>query len=407
MTEIKNNNNSLFQSIVSLIDNARKRVATTINSELTLLYWNIGKEINQNILQNKRADYGKQLISELAQKLIKQYGKGFSKRNLHNFIKFYELHPDAKIVQTLSAQLSWSHIYTLLPIEDELKREFYIQICKHERWSVRTLRSRISSMLYERTAISKKPEQTIINDLKQLEAENKITPDLTFKDPYFLDFLGLHDTYSEKDLESAILLHLQNFITELGTDFAFLARQKRIIIDNEDYYIDLLFYHRGIKSLIAIDLKLDKFKAAYKGQMELYLRWLEKNEMQEWENKPIGLILCSEKSPEQINYLQLDNDEQIKVAEVILAVDEPIDATGCKRKGTCQKGEICLAHDLWLDLSDSIFTYLNNITLAEVISRHEVRKIAYEQDAPVLQVVNIEESERQPGAGDIPAEVTV
>jgi len=203
-------------------------------------------------------------------------------------------------VQTLSAQLSWSHIYTLLPIEDELKREFYIQICKHERWSVRTLRSRISSMLYERTAISKKPEQTIINDLKQLEAENKITPDLTFKDPYFLDFLGLHDTYSEKDLESAILLHLQNFITELGTDFAFLARQKRIIIDNEDYYIDLLFYHRGIKSLIAIDLKLDKFKAAYKGQMELYLRWLEKNEMQEWENKPIGLILCSEKSPEQI-----------------------------------------------------------------------------------------------------------
>jgi len=322
MTEIKNNNNSLFQSIVSLIDNARKRVATTINSELTLLYWNIGKEINQNILQNKRADYGKQLISELAQKLIKQYGKGFSKRNLHNFIKFYELHPDAKIVQTLSAQLSWSHIYTLLPIEDELKREFYIQICKHERWSVRTLRSRISSMLYERTAISKKPEQTIINDLKQLEAENKITPDLTFKDPYFLDFLGLHDTYSEKDLESAILLHLQNFITELGTDFAFLARQKRIIIDNEDYYIDLLFYHRGIKSLIAIDLKLDKFKAAYKGQMELYLRWLEKNEMQEWENKPIGLILCSEKSPEQINYLQLDNDEQIKVAEYLTKLPE-------------------------------------------------------------------------------------
>jgi len=276
MTEIGKNNNSLFQSIVSLIDNARKRVATTINSELTLLYWNIGKEINQNILQNKRADYGKQLISELAQKLIKQYGKGFSKRNLHNFIKFYELHPDAKIVQTLSAQLSWSHIYTLLPIEDELKREFYIQICKHERWSVRTLQGRISSMLYERTAISKKPEQTIINDLKQLEAENKITPDLTFKDPYFLDFLGLHDTYSEKDLESAILLHLQNFITELGTDFAFLARQKRIIIDNEDYYIDLLFYHRGLKSLIAIDLKLDRFKAAYKGQMELYLRWLEK-----------------------------------------------------------------------------------------------------------------------------------
>jgi hypothetical protein len=144
-----------------------------------------------------------------------------------------------------------------------------------------------------------------------------MSPELTFRDPYFLDFLGLHDTYSEKDLESAILANLQKFITEMGTDFAFLARQKRIIIDDEDFYIDLLFYHRGLKSLVAIDLKLDKFKAAYKGQMELYLGWLEHNEMREGENKPIGLILCSEKSPQQINYLMLDNHEQIKVAEYI------------------------------------------------------------------------------------------
>ena len=317
MSDIVKNNNDLFQSIVSLIDTARKRVAVTINQELTILYWNIGKQINENILQNKRADYGKRLIDELSKELIQRYGKGFSKRNLHNFIKFNELYHDLQIVHTLSAQLSWSHIYTLIYIEEDIKREFYIQMCKHERWSVRTLQDRISSMLYERTAISKKPEQTIINDLKQLETEKKISPDLTFKDPYFLDFLGLHDTYSEKDFESAILLHLQNFITEFGTDFAFLARQKRIIIDNEDFYIDLLFYHRGLKRLVAIDLKLDKFKAAYKGQMELYLRWLERNEMLESENKPIGLILCSKKSPEQINYLLLDNDEQIKVAEYL------------------------------------------------------------------------------------------
>ena len=317
MSEIVNNNKQLLDAIVSLIDTSRSRVASTVNSELTLLYWNIGKQINDNILKNKRADYGKEIILELSKELTFRFGKGFSKRNLHNFLKFNELFPNLEIVQTLSAQLTWSHIYTIMTLKDNLKREFYIQMCKHELWSVRTLQERISSMLFERTALSKKPEETIINDLEKLKNEKKISPDLAFKDPYFLDFLGLQDTYSEKDLESAILVHLQNFITELGTEFAFLARQKRIIIDNEDFYIDLLFYHRGLKSLIAIDLKLEKFKASHKGQMELYLRWLEKNEMREDENKPIGLILCSEKSPEQINYLMLENSEQIKVSEYL------------------------------------------------------------------------------------------
>ncbi|NOX19162.1 MAG: DUF1016 domain-containing protein [Chlorobi bacterium] len=316
MNKLKKNI-TLLESIITLIDSARKRVAQTVNSEITLLYWNIGKEINENILGHKRADYGKKIISELSIALAERYGKGFGKRNLHNFMRFNELYPEVQIVHSLSAQLSWTHIRNILSIEDNLKREFYIQMCKHERWSVRTLQDRISSMLYERTAISKKPEQTIINDLRQLENQNKITPDLTFKDPYFLDFLGLRDTYTEKDLESSILYHLQNFIAELGTDFAFLSRQKRIIIDNEDFYIDLLFYHRSLKSLVAIDLKLDKFRAAYKGQMELYLRWLEVNEMKEGENKPIGLILCSEKSHEQIKYLLLHNDNRIKVAEYL------------------------------------------------------------------------------------------
>ena len=225
-------------------------------------------------------------------------------------------------MHTVCAQLSWSHIRTLIYIENQIKREFYIQMTVHERWSVRTLQERIDSMLFERTAISKKPEQTIVNELKTLETEKKISPDLAFRDPYFLDFLGLHDSYSEKDLESSILAQLQYFITEMGSEFAFLARQKRITIDNEDFYIDLLFYHRGLKSLVAIDLKLGKFKANYKGQMELYLRWLEKNEQKEGENKPIGLILCSEKSPEQINYLMLDNHEHIKVAEYLTQLPE-------------------------------------------------------------------------------------
>jgi predicted nuclease of restriction endonuclease-like (RecB) superfamily len=315
MGNLTHNNRELFQDIVVLIDNARQRVALSVNSELTLLYWNIGKRINNVILKNERAEYGKSVIAELSKELVLKYGNGFSKRNLHNFIKFSELFSDFSIVQTVSAQLSWSHIYSLIYIKDNLKRAFYMQMCVHEHWSVRTLQERIDSMLYERTAISKKPDETILNDLELLKTENQMTPELAFRDPYFLNFLGLHNSYSEKDLESSILANLQDFIIELGTEFAFLARQKRIIIDNEDFYIDLLFYHRGLKRLIAIDLKLDKFKAAYKGQMELYLRWLERNEQREGENKPIGLVLCSQKSPEQINYLMLDDDEQIKVAE--------------------------------------------------------------------------------------------
>lgn len=307
----------LLQSIISLIDTARTNVALAVNRELTLLYWNIGKQINEDILKNSRADYGKTIVLELSKELTTQFGAGFSKRNLHNFIKFSEMYTDGKIVQTLSAQLSWSHIYSLIYIKEEIKREFYTQMSIYERWSVRTLQNRMESMLFERTAISKKPEQTIINDLEVIKNDKKISPDLTFRDPYFLDFLGLHDSYSEKDLESAILANLQAFITEMGTEFAFLARQKRITIDNEDYSIDLLFYHRGLRSLVAIDLKLGKFKAGYKGQMELYLGWLEHNEQKEGENKPVGLILCTEKSPEQIKYLMLDNNDQIKIAEYI------------------------------------------------------------------------------------------
>jgi predicted nuclease of restriction endonuclease-like (RecB) superfamily len=309
--------NELLHSIVSLIDRARKTVALTINSELAFLYWNIGKRINEDILKSSRADYGKRIISGLSEKLTHIYGIGFNKRNLQSFIKFNAVFGDITILHTLCAKLTWSHIREIIYIEDHLKREFYTQICIHEQWSVRTLQNRMDSMLFERTAISKKPELTIINDLEIIKNEKQISPDLTFRDPYFLDFLGLHDSYSEKDLESAILANLQGFITEMGTEFAFLARQKRITIDNEDYYIDLLFYHRGLRSLIAIDLKLGKFQASYKGQMELYLRWLEANEQKEGENKPVGLILCSTKSPEQINYLMLDNHEQIKVSEYL------------------------------------------------------------------------------------------
>ena len=317
-----NDNSIILNSIIDLIDSTRQKVAVTVNQELTLLYRKIGKNINDDVLNKNRADYGKKLVLGLSQELSNRYGTGFNKRNLHSFIKLNTVFQDITIVHTVCAQLSWSHIRTIIYIENSIKREFYLQMCKHERWTVRTLQERIDSMLFERTAISKKPEQTIINELKVLETEKKISPDLAFRDPYFLDFLGLHDSYSERDLESSILAQLQYFITEMGSEFAFLSRQKRITIDNEDFYIDLLFYHRGLKSLVAIELKLGKFKASYKGQMELYLRWLEHNEQKAGENKPIGLILCSEKSPEQINYLMLDNDNQIKVSEYLTQLPE-------------------------------------------------------------------------------------
>lgn len=222
-------------------------------------------------------------------------------------LKFYEYYPNFEILQTLSAKLSWSHFVELLQISNDVKREFYTTMCANEIWSVRTLRERIGSALFERTAISKKPEQTIINDLKMLNKENKMTTDMFFRDPYILDFLDLKDVYNEKDLETAILNELQKFILEMGNDFAFLGRQKRIIIDGEDFYIDLLFYHRKMRRLVVIELKLDKFRPEYKGQVELYLKWLDKYEKTEGENSPIAIILCAYKSDMIAELLELDN----------------------------------------------------------------------------------------------------
>ena len=212
--------------------------------------------------------------------------------------------------------MSWSHLKLVIYISETLKRDFDIEMCKLEKWSVGTFQERIQSMLFERTTISKKPEQTIANDLALLKDEQQLSTDLVFRDPYFLDFLGLRDTYSEKDLESSIIVELQRFIIELGTDFAFMARQKRISIDNRDYYIDLLFYHRRLKCLVAIDLKLGEFEAGFKGQMELYLRYLQKNEQIEGENNPIGLILCTGKNEEHVELMQLEQ-ANIKVAEYL------------------------------------------------------------------------------------------
>lgn len=311
---------NLFKDIKSLIDRTTAQVAYNVNSSLVILNWHIGKRIREEILKNKRAEYGERIVATLSQQLTNEYGEGYTKSALNRMLVFSRHYSNSQKVATLSQQFSWSHIVELLTIKDDTERLFYEQVAFIEKWGVRQLRERINSMLFQRTAISKRPKALIQKELKKQVSTKEITnSELVFKDPYLLDFLGLKDTYSEKDLESCILSSLQKFIIELGSDFAFIARQKRITIDSEDFYIDLLFYHRGLRRLIALDLKLGKFKASYKGQMELYLRWLEKHEVREGEHAPIGLILCAEKSDEHIELLQLEKSN-IKVSEYLTAL---------------------------------------------------------------------------------------
>ena len=307
---------SLLRDLRQLIEAAREQTARAVNSTLVATYWQIGKRIQQDVLQNERAEYGKEILQTLSEKLTEEYGRGFSPANMSSMLRFAEVFPDTEIVAALSKQLSWSHFVELIPLEDSLKRDFYAEMCRVERWSVRTLRHKIGHLLYERTAISKKPDSLIAKDIAGLRDEDRMTPDLVFRDPYFLDFLGLSGQHAEKDVEDAILRELETFILELGTDFAFVARQKRITVDNEDYYLDLLFYHRRLRCLVAIDLKLGKFQAADKGQMELYLRWLQKHDAHPGEEPPIGMILCADKSEEHVELLHL-NESGIRVAQYL------------------------------------------------------------------------------------------
>ena len=306
----------LLDGIRTLIEAARRRVAATVNTELTMLYWQIGKRIREELLRGERAEYGKQIVSTLSRQLVAEYGRGFSYPSLTRMVNFAELFPDSEIVASLIRQLSWTHFIQLLPLKQPLQREFYAEMCRVEGWSVRTLRRKIGSMLYERTALSKKPAELIRQEIAALRDDDRMTPALVFRDPYVLDFLELADTYGEKDLESAILREMQRFILELGVGFSFVARQKRMVIDNQDHYLDLLFYHRKLKRLVAIELKMGQFKAAHKGQMELYLRWLEKYETEPGEKGPLGFVLCTEGARETIELLQLDASG-IHVAEYL------------------------------------------------------------------------------------------
>jgi predicted nuclease of restriction endonuclease-like (RecB) superfamily len=294
---------SLFNELSLLIEQSQQEVVAQVNSSLTMLFWHIGSRIDKSILQNKRAEYGKHIVVTLSRQMKDKYGRSFDEKNLRRMLQFADQFNDEEIVVTLSRQLSWSHFLVLLPIKNAEAKLFYAKSVSAQTIGVRELRKKIAKKEFERTAIA---------NLQNTSSHPSIHDN--FKDPYFLDFLGLQDTYLERDLEEAILRELETFILELGRGFAFVERQKRMIIDGQDFHLDLLFYHRNLRRLVAIELKLGKFEAKHKGQMELYLKWLDKYEKKEGELSPVGLILCAESSREQVELLEMHKDG-IMVAE--------------------------------------------------------------------------------------------
>jgi predicted nuclease of restriction endonuclease-like (RecB) superfamily len=309
------NEEALLADLRSLIHSARQRVATVANSTQTMLYWHVGRRLLTENLQAGRAAYGKRILVTVSQELKAEFGDGFSYSALTRMVRFAESFVDEAIVVTLSQQLGWSHFLAILPIKDPLARDFYAEMCRIERWDIRTFREKIGSMLFQRTALSKNTKAVISSGIASLR-DGRMTPDLVFRDPYLLDFLGLKGAYSERDLETAILREIEGVLLELGTGFAFVARQKRMSVGEGDFHLDLLFYHRHLRRLIAVELKLEAFQPSHVGQMEFYLRWLDKHERAPSEDSPIGLILCASADAEQVELLRLDA-KSIRVSEYL------------------------------------------------------------------------------------------
>jgi len=301
--ELTDQEQKLLDEISVWVEQSRRAIYAQANSVSISLFWRIGRRINNEILHNQRAGYGKQIVVTLARQLAERYGRCFEEKNLRRMLQFAEQFSDEEIVVSLSRQLSWSHFLALIPLKSSEAKMFYAQESMNGNLGVRELRNLISRKAFERKEIAD----------TQITVASPI-PTGTFKDPYLLDILGLKDEYLEADLEEAILRELEKFILEFGKGFAFVERQKRMIIDGDDYHLDLLFYNRFLKRLVAVELKQGKFKAEYNGKMKLYLGWLDKYERQEGENAPIGIILCAESSREQIELLKLDRDG-ILVAE--------------------------------------------------------------------------------------------
>ena len=310
----------LYEGVSAIIDNARRLVSVYVNAHASMTFWNVGKYIIDDMEYRTYSAYGKKILATLSQRLTARYGRGYTYSALTRMMKVARLYSDNEMFAMLSQTLSWSHFLELITIEDETKRLFYQQMSIGDHWSVQQLRDKQDEMAYERSLIVAKPDDEKVKKLENITVQ-QTEPDVVLKSSYVLNFLGLNDYYTEKELENAIASQLENFILELGQGFAFLERQKRFTIDGTDYYLDLLFYHRKLKCLVAIDLKLGKFKPQYKGQMELYLKYMQKYEMQPDENPPIGLLLCSEGNTEHVELMMLDED-RIKVAQYLTCLPD-------------------------------------------------------------------------------------
>lgn len=300
---------TLFGDVADLIDSARQRAAASVNSELVMLHWSIGKRVREEVLGGERAAYGQDIVKRLAARLTERYGRGYSWQNIFRMMRAAELYPDAEIFSPLARILTWTNITELLTISDQPKRDFYLAFCVHERWSKRTLRAKIAAKLYERTLAAGGSTEGLAADLESLAATGTVEPSLAFHDPYVLDFLGLPQQHSEADLERAILDEMQRFLLELGVGFSFVERQKRMTVDGRDYRLDLLLYHITMRCYVALELKTRPLEPGDYGQMLLYLRWLDRHQRHAGDSTPIGLILCTEKGPEQVALLGLDSGE--------------------------------------------------------------------------------------------------
>lgn len=311
---------ALVEDLRGIIAQGRGRAATAVNAEVVRTYWRIGERIVREEQGGAdRAAYGERVLEQVGRLLSAEHGRGFAARSLRNMRQFYFSYPIWSAVRT---ELTWTHFRSLMRLPDE-QRAFYERVAAGGRWSSRELDKQINSMLYERAALSRKPDDLLAG---LPTGDTALAERDAFKDPYVLDFLGLEDTFSEKDLEAALIRNIERFLVELGTGFYFGGRQRRIVIDDEDYYVDLVFWHRDLKCQVFIDLKIGALSHADISQMQLYLVWARNHDRREGENDPIGLILCGSKKDQVVKLLLADEtrtaDDRLKVAQYLLLGSE-------------------------------------------------------------------------------------
>lgn len=299
---LEENNNKMLEQIKEVIINSRQKVAYEVNNTMLEAYWNVGRIIVENEQNgNYKAEYGKQLIKDLSKELRKVLGNGFSVSNLFNMRRFYITYPK---FQTLSGKLSWSHYCELLSINDDSKRSFYEKECVNSNWSVRELKRQIDTALFERLLLSegKKNKEVVYKLSKEGQALNN--PEDVLKEPYVFEFLDIRESKPilEKDLERKLVRHMEDFLLELGKGFMFVGRQQRITLGNTHYYVDMVFYNKILKCYVLIDLKIGQMKPEYAGQMNMYLNYYNAEINDEYDNKPIGIILCKEKKEIALEY---------------------------------------------------------------------------------------------------------